>query len=99
MSTASTLATGPTKGEAMRVIRDEMALCECCAVMLANDDDSGCRDYYGHAEHALVLFDGMADVVLADSEDGFRVADCAGCGVSAQVTAYAVQLGPEDGAL
>lgn len=28
-------------------------LCECCALWVANRDDSGCRDYYGHAhKHA-----------------------------------------------
>ena len=28
-----------------------LTLCECCALMLANNDDSGCRDYHGH-DHA-----------------------------------------------
>jgi hypothetical protein len=28
-----------------------LVLCECCAFKLANDDESGCRDYYRH-DHA-----------------------------------------------
>lgn len=23
-------------------------LCECCALVVVNDDDTACRDYYGH---------------------------------------------------
>ena len=29
-------------------IIDELSLCDCCALVVANDDESGCRDYYGH---------------------------------------------------
>lgn len=25
-----------------------IAVCECCALQIANGDESGCRDYYGH---------------------------------------------------
>lgn len=31
--------------------RKIFVLCECCALKLANDDESGCRDYHRH-EHA-----------------------------------------------
>ncbi|MEH1588030.1 hypothetical protein [Cutibacterium avidum] len=27
---------------------ESLALCSCCALKLTNDDESGCRDYYGH---------------------------------------------------
>ncbi|MGN6129277.1 MAG: hypothetical protein ACTHOK_02960 [Nocardioidaceae bacterium] len=30
----------------------EIAVCECCALVIANGDDSGCRDYYGHTHPA-----------------------------------------------
>jgi hypothetical protein len=30
----------------------EIAVCECCALVIANGDDSGCRDYYGHTHAA-----------------------------------------------
>jgi hypothetical protein len=31
-----------------QTIAREIAVCECCALVIANGDDSGCRDYYGH---------------------------------------------------
>ena len=32
----------------MAEVRWEGECCECCALVIANGDDSGCRDYYGH---------------------------------------------------
>lgn len=32
----------------MATITGWMTVCECCAMWLANNDDSSCRDYYGH---------------------------------------------------
>lgn len=29
--------------------------CECCTLMIANGDDSGCRDYYGHTHRTASL--------------------------------------------
>lgn len=43
-----------------------LALCECCALLLANGDDSSCRDYYGH-DHKSGFF--PADTVLTDETD------------------------------
>lgn len=31
----------------MKII-EELSLCDCCALMVANGDESGCRDYYNH---------------------------------------------------
>lgn len=30
-----------------------LILCECCALKLANDDDSGCRDFHHHTRPGL----------------------------------------------
>lgn len=35
-------------------------LCECCTMLLANDDDSGCRDFHGHTHGALRVPAGTA---------------------------------------
>lgn len=40
-----------------------LAVCECCAVLIANADESGCRDYYGHTHPAA---DVPAGTVLTD---------------------------------
>lgn len=37
----------------MATITGELYLCECCALKLANDDESSCTGYYGHEAHAL----------------------------------------------
>jgi hypothetical protein len=29
-----------------------LAVCECCALLIANGDETGCRDYYGHTHPA-----------------------------------------------
>lgn len=46
-------------------IYETLTICACCMSMLANDDESGCRDYYGHADgeggehpHGLCAFIG-----------------------------------------
>ncbi len=53
----------------------EHQVCECCALMLANGDESGCRFFYGHSHPACVL----AAVVGGDSVQWHRWT-CAGCG-------------------
>lgn len=42
--------------------RKTFVLCQCCALKLANDDESGCRDHHGHDHPALDL---PADVVVS----------------------------------
>jgi len=57
---------------------DTLALCECCALMVANGDESGCRAYYGYTHKSA---DVPAGTVLTDETDqpchGFT---CDGCG-------------------
>ncbi|WP_247040325.1 hypothetical protein [Arthrobacter rhizosphaerae] len=35
-------------------------LCECCTLVLANDDESGCRDFHGHKHAPLDVPPGTA---------------------------------------
>ena len=54
-------------------------VCECCALMVRNGDESGCRDYYGHTHPTC-----DKSVVYADMEHTFEVGyfhtNCNGCG-------------------
>lgn len=50
-------------------------VCECCALMIANNDDSACRDYYGHTHPGP-----SGSWVLGDDEMmGWDAPDCAAC--------------------
>lgn len=54
-------------------------VCECCALMVRNGDESGCRDYYGHTHPTC-----DKSVIYADMEHTFEVGyfhtNCNGCG-------------------
>ena len=54
-------------------------VCECCALVINNGDDSGCRDFHGHTHPTC-----DKSVIYADMEDTFEVgyfhANCNGCG-------------------
>ena len=54
-------------------------VCECCALMVNNGDESSCRDFHGHT-HATC----DKSVTCANTEDTFEVgyfhANCNGCG-------------------
>ena len=54
-------------------------LCECCALMVNNGDDSSCRDFHGHTHPTC-----DKSVIYANTEDTFEVgyfhANCNGCG-------------------
>ena len=54
-------------------------LCECCALMVNNGDDSSCRDFHGHTHPTC-----DKSVTCADMESTFEVgyfyANCNGCG-------------------
>lgn len=67
---------------------DTLALCECCALLIANGDESGCHDYYGHDHQSA---DVPAHTVLTDESDqpchGFT---CDGC--QQRQDAYAYRL-------
>ena len=65
---------------------DTLALCECCALLIVNGDESGCRDYYGHTHQSANV---PARTVLSDETDqpchGFT---CHGCGEPQAMFAY-----------
>ena len=54
--------------------------CECCALMVANGDDSGCRDYWEHDHPECSLPAGA--FVASDGEEvwGHFTWTCEGCG-------------------
>ena len=58
-----------------------LALCQCCAMKLANDDDSSCRHFHKHTHAALTV---PAGAVLVDLEptrnEGARHLVCDGHG-------------------
>lgn len=64
----------------VKVIADELRLCSCCVQVAANADDSGCRDYHGHPDHALKLLDGQGHVVIGDTFEPEQYGTCDGCG-------------------
>lgn len=39
----------------MAEIRYETSACECCTLLIANGDDSGCRDYWNHTHKPATL--------------------------------------------
>ena len=57
----------------------ELLVCECCALVINNGDDSGCRDFHGHTHPTC-----DKSVIYADMESTFEVgyfyANCNGCG-------------------
>ncbi len=55
-------------------------LCECCAIVAANSDDSGCRDYHEHPDHALNAATGYVSVDEHMGTD--ETFTCDGCGWS-----------------
>lgn len=83
---------------------DTLTLCDCCAQMLANDDDSSCRDYYGHTHDSLSV---PADTVLTDEwEISSTPWACDGCGErqgsfsprhAADVLGHLLTTAPHDG--
>lgn len=53
-------------------------VCDCCALMIANADESGCRDFHGHAHPSCKL---PASTVLGeDRAVEYGEDTCAGCG-------------------
>ncbi|HSX68445.1 hypothetical protein [Nocardioides sp.] len=64
----------------MATITGDLKVCDCCALMLANGDDSGCRDYYGHTHDAGALLP-MTSVIAGDPEEwqGSHPWLCDGC--------------------
>lgn len=58
-----------------------MYVCTCCALMIANADDSGCGDFHEHQHDPASLIDGLVSLVIP--EDGadlpVRYFICDGC--------------------
>ncbi|WP_424863084.1 hypothetical protein [Streptomyces sp. MMS24-I29] len=55
-----------------------VTLCACRAIMLANNDESGCRDYHGHTHKSV---DVPADTVITrgpQTWSGIFDLDCSG---------------------
>lgn len=72
----------------MHTKTDTLALCECCALMIANNDETGCRDHDHHTHKSVEV---PARTVLTDECDqpysGFI---CDGCGERQGDFAYRV---------
>ena len=54
-------------------------VCECCAMMVANGDESSCRDYYGHTHPTCDKNIARANIEPA-YEVGYFDVNCNGCG-------------------
>ena len=54
-------------------------VCECCALLITNGDDSGCRDFHNHThpdcDHAVRHLTGLKHHV------GYFTMNCTGCGM------------------
>lgn len=55
-----------------------LILCECCALKLTNDDESGCRDFHRHT-HGPLSVPGDTAITQGPHEwDGTLALDCHG---------------------
>lgn len=61
----------------MAAISEELSLCDCCALVVANADESGCRDYYGHTHQTAEVPAGT--VIAGDAVPSPRGFTCDGC--------------------
>lgn len=58
-----------------------LALCQCCALKLVNDDESACRDYLNHTHPSVDVPAGTALTGFDPLEHtSARHLDCDGCG-------------------
>lgn len=55
------------------------ALCECCASVIANGDESGCRDFHGHTHPSGAVTLGWVHVGDERARE-YGEDECAGCG-------------------
>lgn len=60
-------------------INDTITVCTCCAVLIANGDQSGCRDFHNHTHPTFSVEGVWAPVgpVEVDLDDEWT---CGGCG-------------------
>lgn len=61
----------------MATITEELSLCDCCALLVANADESSCRDYYGHTHKSAELPAGT--VIAGEEVESYRGFHCDGC--------------------
>lgn len=47
----------------------ELYLCECCALVVANDDDSACQDYYHHDHTPMSEIEHHDHTPMSETED------------------------------
>lgn len=65
---------------------DSLTLCECCALLIANGDESGCRDYYGHTHETASV--PAHTILTGDSDQPCYAFTCHGCRESQEPFAY-----------
>jgi len=70
----------------MTITDTTLSLCECCALVIANGDDSGCRDYYGHTHAAPTV--PAHTILTGESGQPSRDFTCGGCGERQDAYAY-----------
>lgn len=77
--------------------RDTVDVCDCCLIMIANGDESGCRDYYGH-DHPSCSIGRAVPGDASDTVTRWFRWDCAGCGQTMLpgADAHAVTVFPAD---
>lgn len=65
----------------MATVVAEGNCCECCALMITNGDESGCRDFYGHT-HSAPMPEKIAEghAVITSEETTEAVGSCDLCG-------------------
>jgi len=64
----------------MAKIIKEGTCCACCASMIANNDESGCRDFHGHTHPSPYDQDHGGHLVITSTEDEVIVGPCSLCG-------------------
>lgn len=75
-----------------------LTLCECCMLLLVNDDSSQCRDFHGHTHEGMKVPDGTALISMTPrTNDAPRPMRCDGHGGDITVMApYWVALAPAE---
>ena len=69
-----------------------LTVCDCCLSLLANGDESSCRDYYGHTHPSGTFPANTVPGDDSDTETRFRAWVCDGCGEDGGVYAHTVYV-------
>ena len=73
------------------VASDTGLVCECCMLVIANGDDSSCRDYHGHEHEECELgleANESAHIGVTDGSPEVLMFRCVGCGNDVMDNAY-----------